>query len=63
MYDYFKCDGRKRVNDTLGGFRGIPGSEDYDCWLGLLHHTNSVYIDEPLFYYDSNMGMEYTIFK
>lgn len=46
----------KELLDTLGRFRGIPGSEDYDCWLGLLHHTNSVYINEPLFYYDSNHG-------
>ena len=46
----------KTICDRLGGFRGIPGAEDYDCWLGLLHHTSSAYVDVPLFYYDSNHG-------
>ncbi len=46
----------KTIFDLLGGFRGIPGAEDYDCWLGLLHHTSSAYVDVPLFYYDSNHG-------
>ncbi len=30
--------------------------EDYDCWLRALQHTNSVYIDEPCFYYDVGHG-------
>lgn len=40
----------------LGGFRGLPRLSDYDCWLGLLQLTSSVYIDKPLFYYDNNHG-------
>ncbi len=40
----------------LGGFRGLPRLSDYDCWLGMLQLTSSIYIDEPLFYYDSNHG-------
>jgi hypothetical protein len=46
----------KELFDLVGGFRGIPGPEDYDCWLGLLHHTSSAYVDAPLFYYDGNHG-------
>ncbi len=47
----------KKLITTLGGFRPIPdGVEDYDCWLGLLRHTNLIYVDIPLFYYDSNHG-------
>ncbi len=51
----------KNIFDLVGGFRGIPGAEDYDCWLGLLHHTSSAYVDVPLFYYDGNhaKGREY----
>jgi len=40
----------------LGGFRGLPKQGDYDCWLGLLEITSSIYIDEPLFYYDNSHG-------
>ncbi len=48
----------KKIFDIVGGFRGIPAPtfEDYDCWLGILHHTSSLYIDKPLFYYDSMHG-------
>jgi glycosyltransferase involved in cell wall biosynthesis len=31
----------------------INTSEDYDCWLKALQHTNCVYIKDPLFYYDA----------
>tara|TARA_Y100000389_G_scaffold43936_1_gene38659 strand:- start:8186 stop:8905 length:720 start_codon:yes stop_codon:yes gene_type:complete len=40
----------------LGGFRGLPRLSDYDCWLGMLQMTSSVYINEPLFYYDNDHG-------
>ena len=32
-----------------------PG-EDYDCWLRLLKHTDSVYLGAVCFYYDGNHG-------
>jgi teichuronic acid biosynthesis glycosyltransferase TuaG len=32
------------------------GKEDYNCWLRVLQHTNSVYIKEPCFYYDNKHG-------
>ena len=47
----------KSLIEKLGGFRNIPGEgEDYDCWLGLLKHTDLIYIDIPLFYYDGQHG-------
>ncbi len=42
--------------NRLGGFRGLPKAPDYDCWLGLLQLTNSLYVNEPLFYYDNKHG-------
>ena len=50
------------IMKELGGFRGLYRSEyfvhtaDHDCWLGLLQLTNLIYIDTPLFYYDSGHG-------
>lgn len=32
------------------------GKEDYDCWLRILEHTNSVYVKQPCFYYDNRHG-------
>jgi len=32
------------------------GQEDYDCWLGALHHTNNVYVKDICFYYDNGHG-------
>ena len=46
----------KEIFDKLGGFRNLPRWADYDCWLGLQQLTKSVYIDEPLFYYDGLHG-------
>lgn len=31
-------------------------SQDYKCWLNVLKHTNSIYVDEICFYYDSKHG-------
>lgn len=33
-----------------------PPGEDYNCWLKVLEHTNSVYIQEVCFYYDCAHG-------
>ena len=46
----------KEIFDTMGGFRNLPLWADYDCWLGLLRFTDSIYLDEPLFYYDAGHG-------
>ena len=42
--------------ELVGGFRGLPKNADYDFWLSLLQHTDLLYIDEPLFYYDGSHG-------
>jgi len=46
----------KLLFEKLGGFRNLPRWADYDCWLGLQQHTDSLYINKPLFYYDSHHG-------
>ena len=53
----------KKTFDTLGGFRGLPLWADYDCWLGLLQLVDSLYINQPLFYYDSGHGDGRNYFK
>lgn len=51
-----------KIIKQLGGFRGLYRTDyfkhtsDHDCWLGLLQFTNLVYLDKPLFYYDSAHG-------
>lgn len=30
--------------------------QDYACWLNILNHTNSVYVDEICFYYNDSHG-------
>lgn len=47
---------QKKLFDRLGGFRGLPNAADWDCWLGILRLENLLYIDKPLFYYDSQHG-------
>ena len=47
----------KKLFKRLGGFRGLPVRADHDCWLGLLSHTDCYYFDDPLLYYDLNIGM------
>lgn len=32
------------------------GEEDYNCWLKVLEHTNSVYVQDICFYYDTGHG-------
>lgn len=53
----------KKLLNHLNGFRGLPYSADYDCWLGLLQHTDCLYIDEPLTYYDGSHGYGQNYFK
>jgi len=47
---------QKKLFDNLGGFRNLPLWADYDCWKGLQQLTDSLYIDIPLFYFDSLHG-------
>ena len=46
----------KKIFEILGGFRGLPLWADYDCWLGLQQLTDSIFVNEPLVYYDSLHG-------
>lgn len=50
------CIISKDIINLIGNMATIRGGEDYDYWLRALAHTNSVYIDEPCFYYDSGHG-------
>ncbi len=40
----------------VGYFKIVRACEDIDYWLRALEHTNSVYVDEPCFYYDLGHG-------
>jgi len=43
----------KEILEKINYFKNIKnGEEDYDCWLRALQHTNLVYLDDVLFYYD-----------
>ncbi len=46
--------------DILNKINNMPcvknGGEDYLCWLMILKHTNSVYVKDVCFYYDSLHG-------
>lgn len=47
----------KEILSKINNFKHMkPPGEDYDCWLRALEHTNSVYVKEPCFYYDSGHG-------
>jgi len=47
----------KEILDIINNFKNIKnGDEDYDLWKRALEYTNSVYINELCFYYDSGHG-------
>jgi glycosyltransferase involved in cell wall biosynthesis len=47
----------KDILDKINNFKhDKTGSEDYNCWLRALEYTNSVYIQDVCFYYDSGHG-------
>ena len=47
----------KEILNKVGGFSIMePPGEDYDCWLKILQHTNSVYVEDICFYYDGSHG-------
>ena len=37
-------------------FNNSCHGEDYDCWLKVLEHTDSIYLEDICFYYDLNHG-------
>ncbi len=46
----------KEIIDKTGLFKSMPTADDYEYWLRVLQHTNSVYIHEPCVYYDELHG-------
>ena len=47
----------KEILDKINNMKRVRnGQEDYDCWLRILVHTNSVYLQDICFYYDSDHG-------
>jgi len=50
----------KDLLNKIGNFRDIQSKKlwsDWDCWLGLLTHTDCYYFSQPLLYYDLNEGL------
>lgn len=50
----------KNLINKIGGFRDIQTKKiysDYDCWLGLMTHTDCYYFKQPLLHYDLSEGM------
>lgn len=46
----------KTILDKINNMKCINYGEDYDCWLKALEHTDSVYVQDICFYYDSGHG-------
>jgi len=46
----------KNILDKINNMKCVNREEDYDCWLRVLEHTNSVYVKDICFYYDSGHG-------
>jgi glycosyltransferase involved in cell wall biosynthesis len=45
------------LSEQINHFRDLKqGEEDYDCWLRALEHTESAYVKDVCFYYDSGHG-------
>lgn len=46
----------KSMFETVGDFTPMKAADDYEYWKRIIKHTNCVYIDKPLVYYDSGHG-------
>ena len=47
----------KEILDKINNMKCIKnGCEDYNCWLRALEYTDSVYVKDICFYYDSGHG-------
>lgn len=47
---------RKDFVNKAGMFVSAKYADDYEYWLRVLDHTNSVYVNETCFYYDNGHG-------
>lgn len=43
----------KSIFETVGDFTPMKAADDYEYWKRVIKHTDCVYIDKPLMYYDS----------
>lgn len=47
----------KTILDKINNMKCLKnGEEDYNCWLTVLQHTDSVYVKDICFYYDNCHG-------
>ena len=46
----------KEILTKIKNMECISYAEDYDCWLKALQYTNSIYLNDICFYYDSKHG-------
>lgn len=46
----------RSINDKIGDFSNQLWAPDYEYWKRVIEHTDCVYIDEPLLYYDGGHG-------
>jgi glycosyltransferase involved in cell wall biosynthesis len=42
----------KQILDKINGFRNLPIYADWDCWRGAIQFSKSIFVKEPLVYYD-----------
>jgi hypothetical protein len=48
---------KKSILEETGYMKNLPnGKEDYDCWKRCLKHTNSVYLDDDVYFYYSSIS-------
>lgn len=53
---------KKDILILAGKFRHVH-AEDWDCWKRVMDHTDCVYIDEPMVWYDTTTVKHYNIHK
>ena len=46
----------KSIVDKIGYFSNQLWAPDYEYWKRVIEHTDCVYINEPLLYYDAGHG-------
>ena len=48
---------KKSILSKIGYMKNLPnGKEDYDCWKRCLEHTNSVYLEDDVYFFYASMG-------
>ena len=47
---------KRSLIDKVGYFSNQLWAPDYEYWLRAVEHTDMVYVEEPLLYWDSGHG-------